>query len=350
MHIIHKYLLIIALVGSLLSFVVYKINFLFRSPSPQIRIGLVYTPASIYHEQVHGALLACIKKDSRFSVQDFAIATITDPILVSSVCELALESEADVLICTGFNSTQTLANLSQKRNNKKSVVFLGISEPVERGIVESLERPGKNITGVQSIPVNATFNPIELLLYAKPSVKRILLPYLVAAGGNEQKAHDAQKIAAAKGVTVTLLPINNVSETLLHVTSGLPGHDALMYIEADGVGHHGISFGKLATQHNITMFAGSIDGISEAALGYTSTPNCLAITAFELAKEITLNKISPSIIPIADSTGHRELIINTDLCAQQDLKDINIVAISAAIKNDPQLAVVHDHITIQNSH
>lgn len=313
-------------------------------------IGLVHCPTSLFHDQVHQALLTKINGHPSFKARDFAIANITDLILVNNVCELAIESDADVLICTGYNSTQALATLSRKRNILKPIIFLGISDPVERGIVDNLKRPGKNITGVQSVPVNAVFNPIELLLHVKPTAKRILLPYLVIPGGQEAKANEAAAICKEKGVAITLLPIDDKSNPLLMITSALPGHDVLMYVEADGISHHGIALGKLASQHNVTMFAGSIDGIQGAALGYTSTPICLAITAFELAKLITLKKIPAGEIAIQDSFGYRELIINTDLCDEQDLKNINIAELIAAIKKEPRFAQMHDHITIQKSH
>ena len=86
------------------------------------------------------------------------------------------------------------------------IVMVGISDPVGRGLVSNLGRPGANITGIASLNVDLYSNRVELLKTAVPKIAR------VASIGNSAGQDPARLAAlfqsadaAAKGIDVTLL-------------------------------------------------------------------------------------------------------------------------------------------------
>ena len=57
------------------------------------------------------------------------------------------------------------------------IVFSAVSNPVETGIVKTLQSPGDNITGITPANEEATAKRVEILKEIKPDLKRIIFPY-----------------------------------------------------------------------------------------------------------------------------------------------------------------------------
>jgi hypothetical protein len=81
-------------------------------------------------------------------------------------------------------------------------------------------------------------------------------------------------------------------------------------------------------------------------LTYTLDPSAFAVYIIDLLKLILINKESPATIPAQLVDGNREFIINTRLCAEQDLKDIDIKRILHTIDTDPAFAPVRGHVKV----
>ena len=80
-------------------------------------------------------------------------------------------TEAPDLIVAGNTG---VARAIQKLLPNTPVVLNGGGLPVEAGIVDSLARPGRNVTGVTAYADNAVFGKyLQLLREAKPSIKRV---------------------------------------------------------------------------------------------------------------------------------------------------------------------------------
>lgn len=310
-------------------------------------IGLVYVPTRAFQEYVNGVLINAIKSDGRFLIKEFTSSSSSDLIQVNLACDDALASEVDLIISTGLHCSKGLAQISRRRNSMKPIVFLGLLDPVKYELVESIQKPGRNVTGIESSsPGNEAFSMVDLLLKIKPSVRKILLPYSIVAGGHELHVEDLRESCNANGVEMTLLPINNINDTLQHVSGLIASCDTLMYLESDAVAVCGPALGKLASQYGVTMFAGTVDGVRDSALSFIPDLDCLASEAFDLAKEILINQQNPGDLPVRQIPVPRSLVINTKLCKEQDLDDVDIQRIIAVIRADERFALVHDHIVV----
>jgi putative tryptophan/tyrosine transport system substrate-binding protein len=83
------------------------------------------------------------------------------------------------------------------------IVMAGVGpDPVEAGLVESLARPGGNITGLTLLAVEITGKRLELFKEAVPRVARVSVIYDPAAKGNVGEAKEAQAAARPLGLTV----------------------------------------------------------------------------------------------------------------------------------------------------
>jgi putative ABC transport system substrate-binding protein len=74
---------------------------------------------------------------------------------------------------------------------------------ISNGFAETLERPGRNATGLDELPPGVTARRLELLCTAAPRVTRVaLLSTTPGRGGHETQLADAEAAAGRLGVTV----------------------------------------------------------------------------------------------------------------------------------------------------
>ncbi|MDQ5891040.1 MAG: putative tryptophan/tyrosine transport system substrate-binding protein [Candidatus Dependentiae bacterium] len=319
-----------------------------RLIGPVYTIGLVYTPSRQFHDNVNHALIQSIVADGRFFIKKFTPTATTDLDSINEICREAIASDVDAIICAGMSCSQGMVRASKECHSTKPIIFLGTQDPIAFGLVESLEHPGANVTGVFCHSLKDNFSPIDLLLMAKPTARNILVPYSVVVDRNEAYAQELAQRYVIQGIHITLLPIDTMEDTVWEVAAHLPGHDTVMYLEADAVAAHAPMIGKLiASQNNVTFFAGSIDGGKNAVLSYAADPVCLAEMAFDMAKKVLLQHKNPGDIPVQEIAKNRVFMINIKLCQEQGLSDIDIQRVVNALRRDERFGVVHDNIVVR---
>ena len=75
-------------------------------------------------------------------------------------------------------------------------------DPVEAGYVESLARPGGNVTGITYLSGELGGKRLELLKEAVPKIARVAVPYVPAERTHRLELKEVQTAARALGVTV----------------------------------------------------------------------------------------------------------------------------------------------------
>lgn len=80
---------------------------------------------------------------------------------------------AEIVFAAGANE----AKAAQAASSRIPVVFVVGSDPVALGLVQSLSRPGGNVTGLASLDIELAPKRLELFREIVPGLKRVLLPY-----------------------------------------------------------------------------------------------------------------------------------------------------------------------------
>jgi putative tryptophan/tyrosine transport system substrate-binding protein len=75
----------------------------------------------------------------------------------------------DIILASGTLSVAALQNVSRSL----PIVFFGVTDPVGAGFVDSLARPGGNVTGFMIYEYNLSGKWLELLKQIAPSVTRV---------------------------------------------------------------------------------------------------------------------------------------------------------------------------------
>jgi putative tryptophan/tyrosine transport system substrate-binding protein len=118
--------------------------------------------------------------------------------------ELATELvrlKVDIIVAAGG---PTWVQAAKNATKTIPIVMLGLSaDPVERGLVESLARPGGNVTGFSSLSRELGGKRLELLKEAVPKLARVAVLYDPAIAGSVREVKEDLPVSArALGLTV----------------------------------------------------------------------------------------------------------------------------------------------------
>jgi putative ABC transport system substrate-binding protein len=119
------------------------------------------------------------------------------PALAAELVQLKI----DIIVAAGGDTTVRAAKNATKTI---PIVMMGAgSDPVGAGLVESLARPGGNITGVKNLSRELGGKRLELLKEAVPKVARVAVLYDPAAPGRVLELEEALP-AAARTLRLTI--------------------------------------------------------------------------------------------------------------------------------------------------
>ena len=108
--------------------------------------------------------------------------------------------KVDVIVAGGTNDARAAKNAS----NTIPIIMMGIGiDPIEAGLVESLARPGGNVTGLTNLTIELGGKRLELLKEAVSKVNRVAVLYdPVAPGSLRELKEDLPVAARALGLTL----------------------------------------------------------------------------------------------------------------------------------------------------
>jgi putative ABC transport system substrate-binding protein len=121
------------------------------------------------------------------------------PDLVSEL----IASKVDLIVTAGTPATQAV----QKATKSVPLVMVAVGDPVGTGIVESLNRPGGNITGLTSISPELEAKRIELLREVIPKLSHIAVLWNPANAFHVIEKKEVETAAAAFRMKVLYLAV-----------------------------------------------------------------------------------------------------------------------------------------------
>jgi putative ABC transport system substrate-binding protein len=105
--------------------------------------------------------------------------------------ELAAElvrQKPDVLVAVTTNAALAM----RRATTTIPIVFMGVTDPVTAGLVESLSRPGGNTTGITNIAAILTGKRLELLKETLPRLSRVAVLWDPQAPGSVPQWQESQ--------------------------------------------------------------------------------------------------------------------------------------------------------------
>jgi putative ABC transport system substrate-binding protein len=109
------------------------------------------------------------------------------------------------------NNTPIVQEL-QRQTRSIPIVFAGMSDPVETGVVASLARPGGNATGFMTDEPALSGKWLELLKEIAPGVNRVLVLVNSGSDGNLFELRTIEAAAPASGMQVSSATVRDARE------------------------------------------------------------------------------------------------------------------------------------------
>jgi putative ABC transport system substrate-binding protein len=177
-----------------------------QSPAQVYRIGLLSTGAALADTSPQGAPLIrglaqhgyALGRNLAFERRGSSAQTDRLPILFDEL----VASRVDVIITFGYP-----AALVAKQKGTFPTVASGAGDPVSTGLVDSLARPGGNITGISDVSAELTPKRMELLKQMAPTLKRVAMLWNAADLGMTMRYRASEIGANALGISVQPLGV-----------------------------------------------------------------------------------------------------------------------------------------------
>jgi putative tryptophan/tyrosine transport system substrate-binding protein len=114
------------------------------------------------------------------------------------------------LIAAGGGTVAAIA--AKSATSTIPIVFAGGGDPVANGLVDSLARPGGNVTGAVFLAVELTPKRFELLSELVPRARAIALLVNANNGNTEREVREVLEAARAKGLQLHVLKASSENE------------------------------------------------------------------------------------------------------------------------------------------
>ena len=108
-----------------------------------------------------------------------------------------------------FAITSAAARAAKNATNTIPIVFVGVSDPVQYGLVASLARPGGNMTGLGHFTPELNGKRLELLKEVLPQLTRVAVLWNTGSESHEEQLKDLAGPARALGMRLSALGVRN---------------------------------------------------------------------------------------------------------------------------------------------
>ena len=222
--------------------------------------------------------------------------------------------EADkVDLMVGVATPVAMAMQSATETSGTPVVFAAVSDPVSCGIVESLETPGKNITGTSDyLDTSAIMN---LIFAANPDASNIGLLYDMSQDSSKTAIDEAKAYLDEKGVKYTEYTGTSVSEVQLAVSSLIAdGVDAVFTPSDNTIMTAELSIYEDLEKAGIPHYTGADSfALNGAFVGYGVDYANLGVETANTVYDILVNGASPADTAVK-TFDNGTATVNTETC------------------------------------
>jgi putative ABC transport system substrate-binding protein len=213
-----------------------------------------------------------------------------------------LALDIDILLAFGRKGAMRTRELV--KGTDTPVLFCGDAWPVEDGLVESINRPGGNITGVR--PANSISKALEWLVVIIPGIKKVWVAYNPDEMLSVAELPELEKAASQLGVELIFYKIHSVEEAVAAVEKLPEGIDAIFRIPSLTLDGRSSELSRAAIRKGIPVGA-SIQLDEAVLITLTNDFFNAGIKTAQLAQQIH-HGVKPADLPV--ETSEVSFIIN----------------------------------------
>jgi ABC-type uncharacterized transport system substrate-binding protein len=195
------------------------------------RVGFLGGSSSAIGQTLLSCFLSELRKFGWTDGRDFKLEVRWTEGVVDRYAQYATELvrlNPDVIVTTSTPG----AKAAQRETARVPIVFIAVSDPVASGIVNSLARPGGNITGVSNFLPSTSAKLIELLTAAAPNLTRFCILHNPENAGKMLELQELKIGGQASGVVIEPIEIRSTEDLERLLSSRVPFNcDALITLQ-----------------------------------------------------------------------------------------------------------------------
>ena len=221
-------------------------------------------------------------------------------------------SKKDLIFAIATPAAQACANAT----SDIPIVFTAVTDPVTDGLAESLEKPGKNLTGT-SDKVNIE-EQLELFKKLVPNAKTMGVIYTTSETNSENQVKELEALAPKFDLTIKKIGVANVNEINQNLSNSIKSIDCLYAPTDNTVASAYDLLGKICAQNNVPILAAEPAAVEKGGLVSKG------IDYYELGKMAAYKAVeifegkNPSEIEV-ESMKELAITINTDVAKKLNI-------------------------------
>ncbi len=224
----------------------------------------------------------------------------------------------DVDLMVGIATPVAMDMQAMTEDNNIPVVFAAVSDPLAVGLVDSLEKPGKNITGTSDyLNTSAIMNLISA--YA-PEIKKVGLLYDAGQDASTNPIIEAKKYLDDQGIAYVEKTGTNVDEIKLAVSALISeGVEAIFTPTDNTVMTAELSIYEQIKDAGILHYTGADSfALNGAFLGYGVDYANLGRQTADMIYDILFNNADPATTPVK-TFDNGTATINEDILNEMNI-------------------------------
>ena len=222
-----------------------------------------------------------------------------------------IADEVDLMV--GVATPVAIGMQGMTTDNGIPVVFAAVSDPVGAELVESLEKPGANITGTSDYLDTAAV--LNLIFAANPDAKKVALLYNPSEDASAAPIAEAKEILTAKGVEVKEYTGANVTEVMQAAEAIVSdGMDAVFTPTDNTIMAAELSIYETLAEAKIPHYTGADSfALNGAFLGYGVDYANLGRVTGDMIAAILVDGADPAATPV-QTFDNGTATVNTETC------------------------------------
>lgn len=225
---------------------------------------------------------------------------------LEEIAKRLVESRPDVIVTYGATATRAVRTAT----STIPIVMITGGDPVKLGFVQSLSRPGANVTGLTMLGDEITSKRIELLREALPHIRKLAIMFNPVSSAEADSLRIARESAESVGLQAHSAAVS-APEELERAFSDIShaNADALLVVGSTMLFAHRKRIGELGRKYRLPIISSTSDYAQAGALlaygpdvGYTFRQASTYVAR-------VLKGTSPADLPFEQSTKLR-LVVN----------------------------------------
>lgn len=183
-----------------------------------------------------------------------------DQSILQSITQKFASAGLDMVLAIATPSAQAMASAS----TSIPILITAVTDPVEAKLVNSLNKPGKNVTGTTDMnPIKEQF---ELMKELIPNVKKVGIIYNAGEVNSQVQVGIAKSVAAELGLEIVEANVTT-SADVLQASQSLIGKVNAIYVPTDNVVVSAAqSVVQVSREHKIPIISGESSVVDKGAL------------------------------------------------------------------------------------